>query len=259
MTSFAAFPEVPDEAPHGCAVAGFLAVRAASGQPTDPDALNAIRAEMDCDAIIVSGGAARRLAGGNKPNRTVGGWSLLDHAVVATAAAGRILVVGPPVQTLLDVDFITETRPGEGPLSAVAQAAAHVRAPRVLLLAADLPFVGALVADLLNALADDDTEVAVVTDDTGRPNYLVAAWRTTRLRTRLDAIADPANLPMRLLYEKALVRPVPDPQHYAADCDTADSLAAARRRFTDQAEQWQRTTPLAWLPRPESGEPATPS
>ncbi|MYU19520.1 NTP transferase domain-containing protein, partial [Streptomyces sp. SID8361] len=47
------------------------------------------------DAVILAGGAARRLGGVDKPALRVGGRALLDRVLDACRGAGRTVVVGP--------------------------------------------------------------------------------------------------------------------------------------------------------------------
>ena len=47
------------------------------------------------DAVVLAGGAARRLGGTDKPALRVDERTLLEHVVAAVAGAGRIVVVGP--------------------------------------------------------------------------------------------------------------------------------------------------------------------
>jgi len=47
------------------------------------------------DAIVLTGGAASRLGGADKPALEVGGTTLLERVLAAVADAGRIVVVGP--------------------------------------------------------------------------------------------------------------------------------------------------------------------
>src|SRR4051794_23102588 len=48
------------------------------------------------DAIVLAGGAARRLGGAHKPGLEVGGASLLARVAEACAHGGGIVGVGPP-------------------------------------------------------------------------------------------------------------------------------------------------------------------
>lgn len=186
------------------------------------------------DAIVLAGGAASRLGGVDKPALRVGGVALLDRVLAAVLAAERRIVVGP-IEAAAGADVITrEDPPGGGPVAAIAAGLALVDAAFVVLLAADLPFVTNSTVDSLLAAVVLDVDVAVLIDDDGRDQLLIAAWRTEALRTRLEVIGYPAGLPVHRLFDKAAIARVPaptDPAHPPPwlDCDTDDDLRRARK------------------------------
>ncbi|MFJ5883134.1 molybdenum cofactor guanylyltransferase [Kitasatospora cineracea] len=192
------------------------------------------------DAVVVAGGAGRRLGGADKPALTVGGRTLLDRVLAACADARQTLVVGPGRPTeRTGLRWLREDPPGGGPLAAVAAALPAVTAPRVLLLAADLPFLdAATVRRLLAALdeagsrddGDGGWDGALLVDADGRDQPLAAAYRTAPLRAARTALGDPAGRPLRGLLAPLRLTRLPDPAGAAFDCDTWDELAAARDR-----------------------------
>ncbi|WP_435820690.1 molybdenum cofactor guanylyltransferase [Kitasatospora cineracea] len=187
------------------------------------------------DAVVVAGGAGRRLGGADKPALTVGGRTLLDRVLAACADARRTLVVGPERPTeRAGVRWLREDPPGGGPLAAVAAALPAVTAPRVLLLAADLPFLDAATVRRLLAALDGDGgdrwDAALLVDADGRDQPLAAAYRTAPLRAARTSLGDPAGRPLRGLLAPLRLTRLPDPAGAAFDCDTWDELAAARDR-----------------------------
>ncbi|WP_399128711.1 molybdenum cofactor guanylyltransferase [Actinacidiphila sp. ITFR-21] len=72
------------------------------------------------DAVVLAGGAARRLGGADKPALPVGGRTLLDRVLAACAGADRTVVVGPRRPTARPVRWAGEEPPGGGPLPALA-------------------------------------------------------------------------------------------------------------------------------------------
>ncbi len=187
------------------------------------------------DAVVVAGGAGRRLGGADKPALTVGGRTLLDRVLAACADARRTLVVGPERPTeRAGVRWLREDPPGGGPLAAVAAALPAVTAPRVLLLAADLPFLDAATVRRLLAALDGDGgdrwDGALLVDADGCDQPLAAAYRTAPLRAARTALGDPAGRPLRGLLAPLRLTRLPDPAGAAFDCDTWDELAAARDR-----------------------------
>ncbi|BAJ29674.1 putative molybdopterin-guanine dinucleotide biosynthesis protein A [Kitasatospora setae KM-6054] len=182
--------------------------------------------------MAAAGGAGRRLGGADKPALTVGGRPLLDLVLAACPDARQLLVVGPERRTeRAGVRWLREDPPGGGPVAAVAAALPEVTAPRLLLLAADLPFLDvATVRRLLAALDDPARDGALLVDADGRDQPLAAAYRTAALRTALAALGDPAGRPLRALLAGLRLARLPDPADASFDCDTWTDLAEARER-----------------------------
>ena len=191
------------------------------------------------DAIVLAGGGASRLGGVAKPLLTLGGSRLVDRVLRAAAAAHRRVVVGPDPRTAA-ADVVTrEQPPGGGPVAGLVAGLAHVDCPAVVVLAADLPFLTTETVDLLRSTlagADDrqPPDAAVLVDDSGHEQYLIAAWRTERLRDIVSGHGQPGGS-MRAVLAQA-VRParVPAARGEGApppwlDCDTEEDLARARR------------------------------
>ncbi|MFE1343902.1 DUF6457 domain-containing protein [Streptomyces sp. NPDC058757] len=215
------------------------------------------------DAVVLAGGAARRLGGVDKPGVRVGGRALLDRVLAACAGARRTVVVGDPRPTVRPVDWTREERIGSGPVAALDAGAAALPAaheeeggdgggtPGVLLvLSADLPFLGeATVLRLLAGLdAEPGAEAALLTDADGHDQPLVAVYRTGPLRRELDGLRHAHrgldHLPLRFLTGGLRTVRVPaDPDEPSAsfDCDTWEDIATARARIRDHGtvlDEW---------------------
>jgi molybdopterin-guanine dinucleotide biosynthesis protein A len=190
------------------------------------------------DAVILAGGAARRLGGIDKPGALVGGRPLIVTVAAAVPAAGRLVIVGPPRPELPGALAVREEPPGAGPAPAVWAGLAEVTAPWTVLLAADLPFLRPEhVAALLTAAggADepygaDEPAGAVLVDEAGKDQWLAGAWRSERLRRALSDYAGASLRGVLAPLDPVRVRlPAGDrPPWY--DCDTTRDLAMARRR-----------------------------
>lgn len=182
------------------------------------------------DALVLAGGAARRLGGVDKPGLPVGGRTLLDRVLAACADAGTTVVVGPERATERSgLRWTREDPPGGGPVAAVAAGLRYVTAEYVLLLAADLPFLdGRTVNRLLDALPEHDG--ALLVDAGGRDQPLAAAYRTAALRSALAGLGDPAGLPLRRLLGPLRLARLADPDGVSYDCDTWEDLELARLR-----------------------------
>ncbi|MCI0383565.1 NTP transferase domain-containing protein [Streptomyces sp. CNQ085] len=203
------------------------------------------------EAVVIAGGAARRLGGTDKPALTVGGRTLLDRVLDACADAARTVVVGPRRPTARPVDWTREEPPGGGPLAALDAGLRRTGSETVLVLSADLPFLtSATVRVLLDALCaahgagpgpedpDGPTGPDGAIVDDGRAQPLLGAYRAESLRRELALLAaeygHPANLPLRLLTDElALRRVVPARPEEARDCDTWEELSSARSRIRE--------------------------
>ncbi|MCA1221723.1 NTP transferase domain-containing protein [Streptomyces sp. 8L] len=215
---------------------------AANDAPATPEP----RVPAGYDAVVLAGGAAKRLGGADKPGLRVGGRTLLDRVLAACADAGRTVVVGGRRPTVRPVRWAREDPPGGGPVAALGAGVRCVAADTALVLSADLPFLGAgTVRRLRDVLAAGTGEAAFLVDGDGRDQPLVAAYRTEPLRRSLGLLAAEygglAGLPLRLLSQELdLVRVDADPLA-AFDCDTWDDISAARTRIREHGtvlDEW---------------------
>ncbi|WP_128377565.1 DUF6457 domain-containing protein [Streptomyces cavernae] len=224
------------------------------------------------DAIVLAGGAARRLGGVDKPGLSVGGRALLDRVLTACAGAHTTVVVADPRVTARPVVWAREDPPGGGPLAALDAGLRRTTAEHVVVLSADLPFLAeSTVRHLLDALGrasatTTDTGVvaprasgaladaaatnragsdgAMLTDPDGRDQPLVAAYRADALRRELTRLGEEhhslAGLPLRRLVGALELTRVCDPVA-SFDCDTWDDIAAARARIREHGhvlDEW---------------------
>ncbi|MEI5008831.1 NTP transferase domain-containing protein [Streptomyces sp. PmtA] len=203
-------------------------------------------AEADYDAIVLAGGAARRLGGADKPGVSVGGRTLLDRVLTASRGAGRTIVVGGRRPTARPVTWTLEAPPGGGPLAALHAGLRRSGAPTVVVLSADLPFLDeGTVRRLLDALEDGGREGALLVDAEGRDQPLVAAYRAEPLHRELALLATEhgglTGLPVRLLtgeldLDRVSARPLA-----AYDCDTWEDIVTARARIREHGnvlDEW---------------------
>ncbi|WP_030245014.1 MULTISPECIES: NTP transferase domain-containing protein [unclassified Streptomyces] len=197
------------------------------------------------DAIVLAGGAARRLGGVDKPGVRVGGRALLDRVLAACARARTTVVVAAPRPTARPVTWAREDPPGGGPLAALDAGLRHTTAEHVLVLSADLPFLQERTVDeLLGTLRDGGTDGVLLTDPGGRDQPLVAAYSASRLHTALAALAGRhgslSGLPLRRLVAELNLTRISDPVA-SFDCDTWDDIATARARIREHGhvlDEW---------------------
>ncbi|MFJ3632544.1 NTP transferase domain-containing protein [Streptomyces sp. NPDC090112] len=201
---------------------------------------------MSYDAIVLAGGAARRLGGADKPALSVGGRALLDRVLDACPDARTTVVVGARRPTARPVRWTREEPPGGGPVAALDAGLRATAAGLVLVLSADLPFLDRdTVRSLLDTAAEDGTEGALLRDGDGRDQPLVAAYRAEPLRREIALLAAEhgglAGLPLRALTAELCLAPVGAGALAAFDCDTWEDLAAARARIREHGtvlDQW---------------------
>lgn len=207
-------------------------------------------------AILLAGGAARRMRGVDKPARAVGGRPMLHRVLDAVADADQRIVVGSSGPVPQGARTTREEPPGGGPVAATAAGLALLDpgTTTVAVLAADLPLLTpAAVAELRRALAAGPADahpagrsdvptpaLSCYVDGDGRRQHLCAVWRVPALRTALDRLAAARGgsldgAPVRGLLAGVAVREVswsasgPPPWF---DCDTDEDVR--------RAEEWTR-------------------
>ncbi|MGK5737764.1 molybdenum cofactor guanylyltransferase [Micromonospora sp. URMC 103] len=197
-------------------------------------------------AVVLAGGAARRMGGVDKPALPVGGRPMRDRVLAAVSDATARILVGPADPPPPGVRVTREDPPGGGPVAATAAGLAllDLGTAVVALLAADLPLLtGDAVAVLLRELtgpdAGTDADGACYVDADGRRQTLCGVWRVPALRAALDRVAAErgtlTGAPVRLLLDGLRVREVswvgggPPPWF---DCDTDQDVR--------RAEGWAR-------------------
>ncbi|MEQ1942598.1 molybdenum cofactor guanylyltransferase MobA [Mesorhizobium sp. VNQ89] len=145
--------------------------------------MNAAPARFPC--VVLAGGQARRLGGGDKPLRTVGGQPILDRmldrlrpqvqslAISANGDPARFAAYGLPV--LGDNGPRGQTGPLAGVLSALVWAET-LGATRVLTVAGDTPFLPRDLTDRLGEAAEAQADHIAVAASAGRSHPVFALW-----------------------------------------------------------------------------------
>ncbi|KRR08941.1 molybdenum cofactor guanylyltransferase [Bradyrhizobium jicamae] len=140
----------------------------------------------DIPGVLLAGGLARRMGGGDKPMRTIGGRTILDRVVTrlspqcdglilnANGDPARFAAFGLPVIADGVADF-------PGPLAGILAALDWMAANRpevtlVLSAAADCPFLPRDLASRLHqALIDENAELAVAASG-GQSHPVIGLW-----------------------------------------------------------------------------------
>jgi molybdopterin-guanine dinucleotide biosynthesis protein A len=189
-------------------------------------------------AVVLAGGAARRMGGADKPALPVAGQSMLTRVLAAVHDADPRVVVGRvPPDLPVHVDTTREEPPGGGPVAAASAGLALVPMDVTFtaLLAADLPLLTGEAIDVLRLTMESvPMQGAVYRDAEGRRQMLCGVWRTAALRDAMDRLgAGRGGLhgaSVRELMEHLRVaevswrRPGPPPWF---DCDTDEDLRLA--------------------------------
>ena len=144
--------------------------------------------------VLLAGGLARRMGGGDKPMRTIGGRTILDRVIArlqpqcdglllnANGDPARFAAFGLPVIPDGVADF-------PGPLAGILAGLDWAAANRpevkwILSAAADCPFLPRdLVARLVAALREENAELAVAATD-GQSHPVIGLW-SVALREQL--------------------------------------------------------------------------
>jgi len=197
------------------------------------------------DAIVLAGGSGQRMGdprGTDKARLDVGGVTLLDRVLAAVGDGQHCVVVGPRRPTAWPVTFTVEKPAAAGPAAAIVHGLSMVRAPVVLVLATDLPFAFSAVPKLIDALAGAQVDAAMLVDDSGRRQPLLAAYRAEALRRYADG-RDWRGASVRALTAGLTVVEVAAVGDEALDCDTPEQLTAARQTATITAAREAASSP----------------
>ena len=191
---------------------------------------------MKFDAVILAGGAGRRLGGVDKASITVGDATLLDRVLAAVIDAERIVCVGPERDITTDVEWVREDPPGGGPVAALAAGLRRIHAPVVMLLAVDLPFVTRAAVKRMVAVCNGGKAV-LAADANGVPQPLLAAYPTKPLQARVGVLGDGHGLPMKRVID-ALPHSLLVEPGICLDCDTWGEVdqAVARANSWDSQD-----------------------
>ena len=134
--------------------------------------------------VIVAGGLARRMGGGDKPLRPIGGRTILDHVIARIAPQCSTLALnanGDPARfAQWRLPVIADSIEGfVGPLAGVL-AGMDWAAPQgewLLSVAADCPFLPLdLVSRLAAAQRENDSDI-IVASSGGQAHPVIALWR----------------------------------------------------------------------------------
>ncbi|UJH70230.1 molybdenum cofactor guanylyltransferase [Ornithinimicrobium sp. INDO-MA30-4] len=199
---------------------------------------------MKVNAIVLVGGAGRRLGGVDKAGLQVGGVSLLGRTLGAIQPVTEsVVVVGETAErssllaSLREAVTWTQERPaGGGPVAGVIAGLSAVQVDRdwTLLLAVDQPGVRAVLPALVAAAeqAEVDVEAVAPIDESGRTQWLLAAYRTAVLREALSQAGTGHNQALRSLLKPLRMQEVAVDPADLRDVDEWVDVQAWRERLS---------------------------
>ncbi len=185
--------------------------------------------------VVLAGGTSRRMGGGDKTALELGaGRTVLGHLLSGLDPDVPLVVVGPARSLERKVVWARESPVGGGPLAGLAAGLAALDARTdaavwVVAVAGDQPFAGQAVPLLVAQAGDvaESVEAVVGVDAGGRLQPLLAAYRRTALRDRLERPVSGSS--MHSLLDRLDVHALPLPAGALLDVDDPGALEAARR------------------------------
>lgn len=146
----------------------------------------------DVTAVILCGGAGKRMGGEDKPLLEHAGRPLLQHIVDELApACARILISANRNEDVYEQygKVIADQEPGRGPLEGIASCLDKVNTPWAFVCPGDAPFVVEEIPRRLMAALEGRTERLAVAHDGARRQHLhvlLSADHAAAIREYLD-------------------------------------------------------------------------
>lgn len=182
---------------------------------------------LDYDAIIVAGGAGRRMGGVSKADLVVDGSRLLDTVVGAVSDARQIVVVGDA--SVPDGVVLTrEDPPGTGPAAGLGAGLAAVEQPSpwTMVLCVDLPDAARVASRLRHSCLQLDHRFdGVVLAADGRTQWLMACYRTDALMRAIEEFGNLEHAPLRRVLSPLRLAHTSPGDALPIDLDSHEDLA----------------------------------
>jgi len=139
-----------------------------------------VSAPTDIAAVVLAGGLATRMGGGDKPLREIAGRPLLDHVLTRLSAQARRIALSANGDPARFANYSIPVLPDEGeqagPLSGILAGMAWAKqlgATHLLSVAGDTPF---FPADLAQRLSKVDGDAIAVAASSDRRHPVFALW-----------------------------------------------------------------------------------
>jgi len=136
-------------------------------------------------AVILAGGAARRLGGGDKPLRTIAGKSILDWIIGRIEPQVQFLAIsanGDPTRfASYALPVLPDLVPDLGPMAGIASAMEWAKktnpaASHVLLVSGDTPFLPPDLVERLSIVTALNASQIVAASSSGKIHPTIALW-----------------------------------------------------------------------------------
>ena len=163
---------------------------------------------MTVMGFVTAGGQSSRM-GRDKAWLEIEGRAMIECVIASLAPVVRdvAIIANSDQYTRLGLPVFSDAETGIGPLEAIRTALKNSDAPRVVLVACDLPFVTTELFEYLLGVADEETSV-VPLDDEGRVEPLCAVYSKTAL-DELERLIESGERKVSKLYDRVQVRFVP--------------------------------------------------
>ncbi len=180
-------------------------------------------------ALILAGGASRRMGAADKPLLLLAGRSMLGHILdrlVLHHAHIAISANGDPARFRTSLPILPDPIPGQGPLSGVLAGldwAAGLGAHSLLTVPGDTPLIPANLAQAL-------MPAPAVAESAGRRHHLVALWPVSAVAPLRAWLAQPGSRSVRGFAETLPMRAVAFAGDPFANANTPADLATLTER-----------------------------
>ncbi|MEJ5998239.1 molybdenum cofactor guanylyltransferase [Corynebacterium sp. H130] len=176
------------------------------------------------DLIILGGGRASRMGGGQKLARLLHGRRLIDWLLADAHAIGaRPIVVAPDdLELESGISRALEDPPFGGPVAGIAAALALCRSELVGIVGGDAPLAARVLPVLADQLGEHDAVLAQTPD--GQRQQLLAVIRREALERAVAALDTPRDKSVRAMY-RGLDCGTVDVPAWTMDADSPADLA----------------------------------
>lgn len=192
----------------------------------------ACAAEVGPAGVVLAGGLARRMGGGDKPLEDLCGRPIIAHVIARLGCAAAVNANGDPARfAAFGLPVLPDSVPCHpGPLAGVLAAldwAAGRGLPRVVTAAGDTPF---FPEDLAQRLWTAGAPIAMAAHG-GRDHPAFAAWDTGLRDPLRRALAQGTRRMRQFMDDHGAARVIVEGRDPFFNINTPDDLAEARRRL----------------------------